>query len=727
MRAAAIATRDNKPTSKAVGLPSTRLIQTQYQFLLRQLGYLSEDEIRRVEAACTFAEAAHAEQTRISGDPYVTHPLAVASTIAEWRMDSEAVIVALLHDVLEDTGVVKEQIKDEFGSTVAELVDGLSKLDRLEFSSYHEAQAENFRKMLMAMARDLRIIMIKLADRRHNLVTLGALRTEKRRRIAKETLDIYSPIASRLGLYKLYQELNDLAFSHIYPNRASVLARALRDSYGKQRELFSRVEKSIIDRLKQHKIRALVAGREKGLYSLYRKMHEKNLRFDQVLDIYGFRVITVDINNCYLALGALHSLYKPVPGRFKDYVAIPRANGYQSLHTTLIGPYGTPIEVQIRTEAMNYVAQEGVASHWLYKDKALGGADLQLKTHKWLQSLLDMQSGDSSEFLENFKVELFPDEVYVFTPRGHIMSLPRGATPVDMAYMVHTDVGHGCIGARINQELVPLRTELRNGDQVEILTMPYSNPSPAWLGFVRTGRARSNIRHFLRTRQHKESSVLGENMLAQELNALGIVPSDVTDIAWQGLLKNIGARSIKDIYTDIGLGRRLAAVIARRLLAVDEASPPVTQTTPLTIRGAEGMAVHLAHCCYPIPGDAIIGSIRKGHGLVVHQDDCTSVQKWRLLEPAKWIAVEWDPEPGRLFEARIKVEVENVRGVLANLATSLADSGSNIEQVSMTNEAHQQAALHFNLLVTNRQHLAQIMRQLRHLPHVKRLSRERQI
>ena len=693
------------------------------------LSYLKPDEVALVRDAYAFAEAAHAGQTRYSGEPYITHPLAVAGALAEWQMDVQAVVAALLHDVMEDTAVTKAQIAQRFGKHVAELVDGLSKLDKIEFQSHQEAQAENFRKMLMAMARDLRVVLIKLADRMHNLQTMSHVRADKRRRIATETLEIYAPIANRLGLNKLFRQLQDLSFELIHPLRAKVIARALNAARGNRRELLSRILDNVNGKMIEAGIRAQVFGREKSLYSIYRKMEEKRLSFSQVLDIYGFRVVVKDVPTCYLALGALHALYKPVPGKFKDYIAIPKVNGYQSLHTTLIGPFGTPIEVQIRTEEMHHVAQEGVASHWLYKDAEQSGADLQKKTAKWLQSLLELQSGtrDSAEFLEHVKIDLFPDEVYVFTPKGQIMELPRGATAVDFAYMVHTDIGNRCVAARINQELMPLRTELKNGDQVEIITAAHANPNPAWLSYVRIGRARSKIRHFLKTMQHEESAQLGENLLKQELHHLGVESAELPSDAWEDLMRDAGNRSMKEIYTDIGLGKRIAAVVARRLLAKDGVGPeePLPLST-VVIRGTEGMAIQLAPCCCPIPGDPIIGSIRKGQGLVVHAHDCPTISKSRSSEPKKWIDVEWQPAEGKLFEARLRITAKNARGVLAAMAAAIADAGSNIENIHMEEKTPGlYTTLQFTIQVGNRAHLARIMRGLRLISEVVRIARTR--
>ncbi|NJD26025.1 MAG: bifunctional (p)ppGpp synthetase/guanosine-3',5'-bis(diphosphate) 3'-pyrophosphohydrolase [Betaproteobacteria bacterium] len=697
-----------------------------YRVFLDSLDYLPPTDVERIRAAYAFAARAHAQQKRMSGEPYITHPLAVAGAVVEWRMDGVAVAAALLHDVLEDTGTTKRELSDRFGKEVAELVDGLSKLDKMEFASYQEAQAENFRKMLMAMARDLRVVLIKLADRQHNLQTMAALRPDKRRRIANETLEIYAPIALRLGLNKLYREMQDTCFRLVHPYRAGILAKAMNAARGNRSELLTSIQEAIIGKLAAAGLDADVFGREKSLYSIYRKMRDKHLSFSQVLDIYGFRVVVANVPTCYLALGALHSLYKPVPGKFKDYIAIPKANGYQSLHTTLIGPYGTPVEVQVRTHDMHHVAQEGIAAHWLYKDIEDSGADLQIKTHKWLQSLLEMQTSDSAEFFENVKIDLFPDEVYVFTPKGKIMAMPRGATVVDFAYAVHTDVGNHCSAARINHELVPLRTELKNGDLVEIVTASQAAPNPAWLNYVKTGRARSKIRHFLRTMQNEESSRLGERLLRQELLTLGVVPISIPAEAWEQMVKASGYRSLEDVYTDIGLGKRLPSVVARRLLAREELKPDVPSNMTLAIHGTEGMAIQLARCCQPIPGDPIIGSIRKGSGLVIHTHDCPTIRKSRSTEPQKWIDVEWEPEEGKLFDIRIKVEVKNRRGVLAQVASAIAEAGSNIEHVAMDTDPERLfTLLHFTIQVAHRTHLAAVMRGMRHIPEVTRIVRER--
>jgi len=692
-----------------------------------RFGYLKPKDVARLAEAYRFSEAAHAGQTRQSGDPYISHPLAVAEILADWHLDGQTLMAALLHDVTEDTSVTKDEISDTFGKPVAELVDGVSKLDKIEFQSAEDAQAENFRKMLLAMARDVRVMLIKLADRLHNMRTLGAVPPAKRRRVARETMEIYAPIANRLGLNTLYHELQELAFSHLYPTRYKVLAKATKAARGNRREMIGRTLEAIKKKLADSGIKATVFGREKHVYSTYRKMIEKHLSFSEVHDIFGCRVIVSDVPACYLALGALHALYKPIPGKFKDYIAIPKGNGYQSIHTDLIGPYGVPVEVQIRTEPMHHLAESGVASHWMYKDDAEKLSDLQKQTHRWLQSLLEIQhqSGDPREFLEHVKVDLFPDEVYVFTPKGKILSLPRGATAVDFAYAVHTDIGNRCVAAKVNGELVPLRTELRNGDRVEIITASHAKPSAGWLQYVRTGKARSNIRHFLKTMQYEESAGLGERLLDQALRGLKSSLAEVEAAAWERVVRDGGARSREELLADIGLGKRLPAVVARRLLRktdLDEGK----STGSVTIRGTEGVAVQLATCCRPIPGDAIVGSIKKGQGLVVHASECRAIVRSRKNEPEQWIDVEWDPRTTRLFQAAINVTVENQRGVLAKVASEIAEAGSNIDSITMEEDRAVFTAMHFVLEVANRQHLARVMRALRRLPDVKKISRMRE-
>ena len=684
--------------------------------------YLKPRDVEHVREAIEFSRAAHQGQTRQSGDPYISHPIAVARILTTLRLDVQAIIAALLHDVVEDTGITAEQVAEKFGKPVAKLVDGLSKLDRIQFETREDAQAENFRKMLMAMARDVRVILIKLADRLHNMRTLESMSHDKCERIARETMEIYAPIANRLGLNDIYRELQDLSFKHLHPNRYAVLSKALKVARGNRREVVNKILEAIRQRLAEFNIKADVTGREKNIYSIYKKMQSKSLAFAEVLDIYGFRVLVNDFASCYVALGALHGLYNPIPGKFKDYIAIPKVNGYQSLHTTLFGPFGTPIETQIRTHEMHKIAEAGVASHWLYKSGHAPISDLHKKTHQWLHELLESlsQSSDSAEFLEHLKVDLFPDEVYVFTPKGKILSLPRGATAVDFAYSVHTDIGNHCIAVKVNHELVPLRSELRNGDRVEVITAPQAKPNPAWLGYVTTSKARSHIRHFLKTMQSGESAQFGERLLNQALHILGIKPQDMGKAHWNKLLKNTGVKTRQEILADIGLGRRLNMVVARQLASIGETVPSEAAATAITIQGTEGMAVQFAKCCRPIPGDPIIGVLTSGQGLMVHTHDCPTLRRGRGGE--QWLDVVWDKNISRSFEVSLKLVVANQRGVLAKVAAAIAESESNIENVSFSNEG-EYTALHFTLGVNHRLHLASIMRKLRKIPEVVRIIR----
>ena len=696
--------------------------------------YLGADEVKRVREAYRFSDAAHLGQFRASGEAYISHPVAVTEICAGWKLDAPALMAALLHDTMEDQGVTKQELIERFGAEVAELVDGLSKLDRLEFASKAEQQAESFRKMLLAMARDVRVILIKLADRLHNMRTLGAMPAVKRRRIARETLDIYSPIAHRLGLNAIYRELQELSFRAISPHRFEVLQRAVLAARGNRRELVGKVTESVRSALPAAGIEADVHGREKTIFGIYHKMLEQKKSFSEVLDIYGFRVVVNSQSECYLALGVLHQLFRPVPGKFKDYIAIPKINGYQSLHTTLIGPYGTPAEFQIRTRDMHQIAESGVAAHWLYKASDTGLNDLQKQTHQWLQSLLDIQrqTGDSGEFLEHVKVDLFPDAVYVFTPRGKIISLPRGATPIDFAYLIHTDVGNKAVAARVNGEFVPLRTELKSGDAVEIVTSSTSRPSAQWLNFVRTGKARSEIRHYLRTVKYEESVAFGERLLAQALKSVNLIMPAADDAVWEKLARGSGAQSRDEILADIGLGKRLAAVVARRFTPGDD---PISVSAAemdeqasasggsIRIQGNEGLAVQLAPCCTPIPGDAIMASIRLGHGLIVHTEDCPTARRQRAREPERWIDVSWDEQTARQFPIRIDVIMRNERGMLGRVAAEISAADSNITHITMQDEASATVSLHFTIQVENRQHLARVIRHLRHIPQVQRIVR----
>ena len=704
----------------------------------RHLGnYLPLPDIALVERAFEFSDSAHRGQFRKSGEPYITHPLAVASILSQWRLDAQGLAAALLHDVMEDTAITKSEIETSFGKPVADMVDGLSKLDQIEFNSREDAEAENFRKMLLAMAKDVRVILIKLADRLHNMRTLDVMAPPHRRRIARETLDIYAPIANRLGLNSLFVELQDLAFKHLYPLRFRILANAIKAARGNRREVMNRLLDVIRDGFTKAGITAAVSGREKTIYSVYKKMAEKRYTFSQVFDIYGVRVLVADTTACYAALGALHGSYKPIPGKFKDYIAIPKANGYQSLHTTLFGPFGTPLEAQIRTHDMHRIAEAGVAAHWLYKSGGeLDLAQAQRETHRWLQSLLEIQSEsrDSKEFLENIKGDLFPDEIYVFTPKGKIMALPRGATAVDFAYAVHTDVGHHCVAARINYDLMPLRTELKNGDHVEILTSPTARPNPSWLSFVGTGKARSRIRHFLKGQQQKESAALGEQLLDQALATLRVAPETISWERWESLQKEFGAKSQLDILADIGLGKRLSFVVAQALTrppgkAAADGGPYASAThakpSALTLRGVEGVAIQYAKCCRPIPGDNVVGQFRKGHGLSVHIRDCVTLKK-QHGDIEQLVDVEWAHDVEGVFDAGIRLLVADRRGLLADLATAIADAQGNIDNVSMERpDGGGLIAMFFSVQVRDRRHLAHIMQGLKRVTAVRRVHRAR--
>jgi GTP pyrophosphokinase len=701
--------------------------------------YLGSSDIQHVKEAFRFSDAAHLGQFRKSGEPYITHPIAVAEVLADWKLDAHAIQAALLHDVLEDSGVAKQELAARFGPVVAELVDGVSKLDRLRFDSNEQQQAESFRKMLLAMARDVRVILIKLADRLHNIRTLDAMEAEKRRRIARETLDIYAPIAHRLGLNAIYRELLEQSFARLHPLRYQTLHKAVLAARGNRREVLGKIFEAVRRALAAARIKSEVYGREKTIYGIYHKMVEKRLSFSEVLDIYGLRIVVPTRADCYLALGVLHALFKPVPGRFKDYIAIPKVNGYQSLHTTLIGPYAAPVEFQIRTQEMHHVAESGVAAHWLYKEDDSSLSELQSRTHQWLQSLLEIQSqtGDSAELMENIKVDLFPDKVYVFTPKGKIVSLPRGATPVDFAYSIHTDVGNRCVATRINGDIQPLRTELRNGDVIEIVTGPVARPNPSWLGFVRTGRARAEIRHFLRTMKREESAALGESLLAQAVQQMNFSLADVAPARWDALVRDGQARDREEILADIGLGRRLAVVVARQLAMggppaeegaggqADRTRPSTPAAAPVVIRGTEGMALQMAKCCAPIPGDAIVGHMRKDQGLAVHQTDCVYAARARRADPDRWVDLQWADETAGSYAVSVDVSAANERGVLGRIAVALAEADSNILSVHLEDENAEQALIHFKLQVHDRRHLARLMRMLRRIKQVSRVMRVR--
>ncbi|MCS0581377.1 bifunctional (p)ppGpp synthetase/guanosine-3',5'-bis(diphosphate) 3'-pyrophosphohydrolase [Massilia pinisoli] len=697
--------------------------------------YLTPVELKRVKEAYRFSDEMHLGQVRKSGEPYISHPIAVAEICADWKLDAQAIMAALLHDVIEDQDVKKEELLERFGPQVADLVDGLSKLEKIEFQSVVEAQAENFRKMLLAMASDVRVILIKLADRLHNMRTLGVMAPAKKRRIASETMEVYVPIAHRLGLNDIYRELQDLSFSHLYPLRYRTLSKAIKSARGNRREVVKKILDAVKTQLATAGLPAEVYGREKTLFGIYKKMRSKHLSFSQVLDVYGFRVVVDTVPNCYVALGSLHALYKPMPGKFKDYIAIRKINGYQSLHTTLIGPYGTPVEFQIRTQDMHRTAESGVAAHWLYKTGDQNMTDLQQRTHAWLQSLLDIQqqTGDSAEFLEHVKVDLFPDSVYVFTPKSKIIALPRGATPLDFAYSIHTGIGDHTVAVKINHEPASLRTELRNGDIVEIETDPDSRPSPTWLSFVRTGKARSAIRHHLRTINLNESVELGQELLSQALGQLGIKP-ELSPSTIDRLLAESSAKSMDEVYADIGIGKRMPALVARHIVSLlggDVASVPAqpsngSELDPVTIYGSEGVAVQLAPCCLPIPGDHIIGQLRRDQGLVVHTADCSQANRLRLKEPDRWIPAQWGTELNRRFDCRIRLLINNEKGILARVAAEIGESDANITYVGMDeDDEHMMTQLRFTIQVKDRVHLAHLIRNLRRVAGVNRVERER--
>lgn len=737
------ASRKSEQRSSAKSSPNTEAsaphavgVASVTQLTIRLAEYLTPSELKKVKEAYRFSDEMHLGQVRKSGEPYISHPIAVAEICADWKLDAQAIMAALLHDVMEDQDVKKEELIERFGAPVASLVDGLSKLEKIEFQTQIEQQAENFRKMLLAMARDVRVILVKLADRLHNMRTLDAMAADKRRRIARETMEVYVPIAHRLGLNNIYRELQDLAFSHLYPLRYRTLSKAVRAARGNRREVVSKIMESVKQTLATAGIAAEIQGREKTLYGIYRKMRNKHLSFSQVLDVYGFRVVVDSFQNCYVALGTLHALFKPMPGKFKDYIAIPKLNGYQSLHTSLIGPYGTPVEFQIRTEDMQHVAESGVAAHWLYKNEGAALTDLQQRTHAWLQSLLDIQNqtGDSAEFLEHVKIDLFPDSVYVFTPKSTIIALPRGATALDFAYTIHTDIGDHAVSARINHESFPLKTELRNGDIVAIDVSDDARPTPNWLGFVRTGKARSAIRHHLRTINPDEAIELGQMLLEQALLALNLSPV-LPPALVERLINETSAKSIDELYADIGVGKRMAALVGRHILGLVEvpagdealsAAPAKKKISPVSISGNEPASVLLASCCLPIPGDAMIGHLRRDQTLSVHTADCETAHRLRIKEPGRWIEVDWAGERHRRFDCRIRVLVQNEKGALARIAAEIGESDANIVHVNME-EGHDDMLneLRFTVQVEDRIHLARLMRNVRSIAGVARILRER--
>jgi GTP pyrophosphokinase len=732
-----------KPTPAAANAAAAS-----FAALTAKLDYLSAADIENVRQAYRFADEAHLGQLRNSGEPYITHPIAVAQQCAEWKLDAQALMAALLHDAIEDCDVTKPELIERFGAPVAELVDGLTKLEKLEFNTREENQAESFRKMLLAMARDVRVILIKLADRTHNMRTLGDAPRPKWKRISSETLDIYAPIAHRLGLNSTYRELQDRSFQHLHPWRYAVLTKALLRARGRRRDVIKRVQSEIEAAFENAHIPVRIYGREKTLYSIYHKMDEKHRSFAQVTDLYGFRVIVQELTACYSAMGVLHQLYKPLPGKFKDYIALPKVNGYQSLHTTLVGPFGTNIEFQMRTDAMHVVAEAGVAAHWLYKASDPNSDASQRLGTKWLQSLLDIQqeTHDAAEFWDHVKIDLFPEAVYVFTPKSQIMSMPRGATIVDFAYAIHSDVGHHAIAAKVNGEQVPLRTALLNGDVIEVITAPASTPNPAWLGFVRTGKARSKIRHHLKTMALTESQELGEKMLAQALRAEGIDRQRLSEddeahqATWEKILRFTGNRSRAELLTDIGLGKRIASMIAKRIVSFlaesgekpdallmsreRYASHESISQGGLVLDGSEGASVQFSRCCCPIPGDGIVGYLGRGEGLIVHTDDCAIAKRLQQRDSERFIAVDWSDEPARTFETNLLVTVSNGKGVLARVAAALASAEIDITHVNMGHEpANGAIDLRFSVAVRDRIHLAAAIRNVKRTPSVLRVQR----
>jgi len=686
--------------------------------------YLPKEQVATVMRAYEFGAEAHDGQTRKTGEPYISHPVAVAQSLAEMHLDSEAIMAAILHDTVEDTEASITDIEESFGAEVALLVDGVSKLDQIQFRSQAEAQAESFRKMMLAMIEDIRVILVKLADRLHNMKTLDAMPGSKRKRIARETLDIYAPIANRLGINRFKVELEDLGFRNLYPMRYRVLDRALKKSKGSQRQIVKRISEEIGKTLAEEGIEGEIIGREKHLYSIYRKMAEKKRMLSDIVDVYGFRIVVDDVGTCYKVLGLVHGLYKPVPGRFKDYIAIPRLNGYQSLHSTLFGPKGLPLEVQIRTREMDRVAESGVASHWQYKAEDKVDATPQRRARQWLSKLAELQqSGTSEEFLESVKVDLFPDKIYVFTPKGDIMPLPKGSTTVDFAYAVHTDIGNRCVAAKVDRALVPLRTGLNNGQTVEVITSRGAKPNPNWLTFVRTAKARTAIRNHMKKMRTAESVDLGKRLLDRTLKDIGSSLRKVGKVRMKAALEELGLDNTSDLFEQLGLGERLAPLTARFLLGVDDEGNSETAHASLTIAGTEGMVVSYAKCCYPIPGDEVMGYLSSGRGVIIHRVSCGNLSNFRK-HSEKWIACSWEDNIDREFSSQIQVDTFNKPGVLAEVAATIGDCGSNIEQVEVLGRHEDCSMLSFLIQVRDRKHLARILRDVRNMPNVVRVARD---
>jgi guanosine-3',5'-bis(diphosphate) 3'-pyrophosphohydrolase len=706
-------------------LPGGRRSTGISQLLDKLEAYLSPAQVERVREAYDFGAEKHQGQKRVSGEPYITHPVAVADILADLRLDADTLVAAILHDVIEDTPTAKAEIASIFGQVVAELVDGVSKLDQIQFKNRQEAQAESFRKMLLAMVRDIRVIMVKLADRMHNMRTLGVMPPVKRRRSARETLEIYAPIAERLGLYAVKLELEDLGFRALYPYRYKVLERELKRARGNQKEFINKIAETFKGALQKAQIEGAVEGREKHLYSIYKKMQNKKISLNEMVDVYGFRIIVENADVCYRVLGLVHSVYKPMPGRFKDYIAIPRVNGYQSLHTTLFGPNGVPIEVQIRAEQMHRVAESGIAAHWKYKSgDSFGGVEHD-RAREWLASLVQIQEGGSSEeFLESVKVDLFPDKVYVFTPKGKILRLPTGATTVDFAYAIHTDVGNRCVAAKVDRRLVPLRTSLRNGQTVEIITAKGAKPNPSWSSFLVTAKARAAIRQYLKNLKKGDALELGRRLLSLALEEFSLNLKKIPAAEIDAVVKEFNLRDADELYEKIGLGERLAPLVARRLqpAQADGEQGGISSGGPLMIAGTEGLLVTYARCCFPIPNDPIMAYLSAGRGVMIHRQNCGNLAEYRK-QPDKWLSVAWESTRGRLFSSEIQLEINNRVGVLAAVASSIAGTETNIDQVSLEERDVNSSSLKFQVQVRDRKHLARVIRTVRRMPDVQRVSR----
>ena len=705
-------------------LPGGRRSPGISQLIAKAESYLPPEQVERIQEAFELASSAHKGQKRLTGEAYITHPVAVAGILSDLHLDGQTICAALLHDVIEDTPTAKDEILARFGREVAELVDGVSKLDKVQFKSRKEAQAESFRKMILAMVRDIRVIMVKLADRTHNMRTLGAMPPAKRRRIALETLEIYAPIANRLGIHSIKLELEDLGFHALYPQRYQVLERELKKTRGNQKEFLPKITQSIETALEKAAVKGAVAAREKHLYSVYQKMRRKRVALAEVIDVYGLRVIVDDIDACYRTLGVVHGVYKPMPGRFKDYIAIPRVNGYQSLHTTLFGPNGVPLEVQIRTEEMHRLAESGIAAHWQYKTGEEAGATSREHAREWLAGLMQMQEGGNpEEFFESVKVDLFPDKVYVFTPKGDILRLPRGSTCVDFAYTVHTDVGRRCVAAKIDRRLVPLRTALRNGQTVEVITAKGATPNPAWSNFVVTAKARASIRGYLKTMKRGEAVDLGRRLVNQALAEFSLALKAIDPTLVDSAAGELGFKEADELFEKVGLGERLAPLVARHLLPADRTTtvggPPAA---PLAITGTEGLVVSYARCCFPIPYDPIIAFLSAGRGVVIHRANCTNLSGWHK-QPDKWLPVTWQKHSTRSFASELKVEVQNRPGVLASVASAIAATRTNIGHVSVVERDAESSTITFELQVRDRAQLAKVIRATRSMSEVLSIER----